>query len=293
MSRRIPESELILNPDGSVYHLNLKPENLANTVIIVGDPKRSDMVSGFFERIEYSGQNRELRTHTGQYKGKRITVISTGMGTDNIDIVLNELDALVNVDLKTRMEKSKRKSLNIIRLGTSGALQEDIPVNSTILSLYGFGMDGLLNYYNVGDGVIEKELTHRLINEIQWPEKLSKPYLVKASPKLVKLFDDTELYRGITATAPGFYGPQGRVLRLPLAYPDLNEKLRNFSSDGLRILNFEMETSALYGLGKLLGHHTLTLCIAIASRTRHNFNQNYHKTVFDLTGFILDKLLQL
>jgi len=286
--RRIPESELVLNPDGSVYHLKLKPEHLADTVIIVGDPKRVEMISGFFNTIEYTGQNREIVTHTGVYNGKRLTVMSTGMGTDNIDIVLNELDALVNIDLEKREVKPQKQSLNIIRLGTSGALQADIPLNSVIMARYGLGFDGLLHYYKLQQTSNETELLNHFIKHTDWPAQLPTPYLVPASEKLMKLFDNDTFYKGITVTASGFYGPQGRHVRLPLSFPNLNEKIQDFSFDQLRILNYEMETSALYGLSQLFGHNALTLCVAIASRASHQYNQGYQKVILKLIENVLN-----
>ncbi|RLD61172.1 MAG: phosphorylase, partial [Bacteroidetes bacterium] len=262
---KIKNSELILHPDGEIYHLKLKPENLANTIILVGDPGRVEVVSSFFDTIEYVGQNREICTHTGTLNNKRLTVMSTGMGTDNIDIVMNELDALVNIDLQERKPKEKHTSLDIIRLGTSGALQPDIPLNSFVMSDYGLGIDGLLNFYKVKDGVIDQKLTDAFIKQMNWPDSFAKPYAIHASEKLTQKMGDGFVH-GITATAPGFYGPQGRVLRLGLSYPDINENLHKFNFENNRIVNFEMETSALYGLGKMLGHETLTVCVAIANR---------------------------
>jgi uridine phosphorylase len=276
MSQRIPESELIINSDGTIYHIRIRPENLADTILVVGDPKRVDLIAGHFDHIEFSGENREIHTRTGTYNGKRLTAMSTGMGPDNIDIVLNELDALVNIDFNTRMEKGTKTALNIIRLGTSGALQPDLPVNATIMSLYGLGLDGLLYFYKNSEEILDQELTYRFIQSTRWPVILPTPYIAKASPSLVKLFENEGFYTGITATAPGFYGPQGRTLRIPLAFSGLNPAILDFRSGDLRVLNFEMETSALYGLGKILGHNTLSLCIAIASRVKHEYNQNYN-----------------
>lgn len=292
-SRRIPESELILNPDGSVYHLKLKPENLADTVLIVGDPQRVEMVSGLFDSIEFTGQNREIVTHTGSYKGKRLTVMSTGMGTDNIDIVLNELDALVNIDLETRQEKEEKKSLNIIRLGTSGALQPDISVNSIIMARYGLGFDGLLQYYQLTEKKEEAAILDKFIQQTNWPIQLPEPYIVSASPKLFGLFRSEGFYSGITATASGFYGPQGRVVRLPLAFPELNSRIQQFAHRDLRVLNFEMETSALYGLSHLLGHEALTICVAIASRAKHEYNQGYKPVVLKLIERVLNTVINI
>lgn len=287
MSQKIPETELIINSDGSIYHIRIRPENLADTVLIVGDPKRVDLIAGHFDHIEFSGENREIHTRTGTYKGKRLTAMSTGMGPDNIDIVLNELDALVNIDFKTRKEKGTKTALNIIRLGTSGALQPDLPVNAAIMSLYGLGLDGLLYFYKFSEEIFDHELTDHFIQSTRWPVILPTPYVAAASPSLVELFKNENFYKGITATAPGFYGPQGRTLRIPLAFSELNRCIRDFRSGDLRILNFEMETSALYGLGKILGHNTLSLCIAIASRVKHEYNQDYNIAMKQLIERVL------
>ncbi|MEE4259268.1 MAG: nucleoside phosphorylase [Bacteroidales bacterium] len=286
----IPESELILNPDGTIYHLKVSPENIADHIILVGDPHRVEMIAAFFDSVEFKGQNREIVTCTGLYKGKRITAMSTGMGTDNIDIVLNELDALVNIDLKTRTIKENKKSLKIFRLGTSGGLQPELPLNSVIVSNYGLGFDGLIHYYQNCHSVIEEKLTHTFIKYFNWKEPLPKPYGISASDELIDLFKNEKVFNGITATAPGFYGPQGRQLRLDLAYPDFNNKLKHFAFDNYKILNFEMETSALYALGKMLGHQTLTLCVAIANRDHKGFSKGYKEAMQDLIALVLSKI---
>ncbi|MBN2175763.1 MAG: nucleoside phosphorylase [Bacteroidales bacterium] len=289
--KKIPASELILNSDGSIYHLNLKPEHLAGTIILVGDPARVDLVSGYFDKIEFKGQNREIHTQTGIISNMRLTVMSTGMGTDNIDIVLNELDALVNIDLKTRTIKPKHTSLNIIRMGTSGAIQQDIPVNSIVMSEFGLGLDGLLNFYKFKESPEENAIAKAFVEYAQWNNRLSYPYIVAASSALANALGK-DLIKGITATAPGFYGPQGRVLRLQVANPGLNEKLKKFRYQNKRIVNFEMETSALYGLGRLLGHKTLTVCCAIANRESNNYNQNYHSAIIDMIELMLGRITQ-
>ncbi len=288
-NEKIKNSELILHPDGRIYHLNLKPEDLADTIILVGDPGRVEVVSSFFDTIEYKGQNREICTHTGTLNRKRLTVLSTGMGTDNIDIVINELDALVNIDLKERKPKDTHTSLDIIRLGTSGALQPDIPLNSFVMSDYGLGIDGLLNFYQAKDEVIDQKLTDAFIDQMNWPDSFAKPYAVRSSKKLKQKMGDGFVH-GITATAPGFYGPQGRVLRLGLSYPDINENLHKFNFENNKIVNFEMETSALYGLGKMLGHETLTICVAIANRFNHEINKNYKTAIIELIQLVLNKI---
>jgi len=286
---KIKNSELILHPDGRIYHLNLKSDDLADTIILVGDPGRVEVVSSFFDTIEYKGQNREICTHTGTLNKKRLTVLSTGMGTDNIDIVVNELDALVNIDLKERKPKNTHTSLDIIRLGTSGALQPDIPLNSFVMSDYGLGIDGLLNFYQAKDEVIDQKLTDAFIDQMNWPNSFAKPYAVRSSKKLQQKMGNGFVH-GITATAPGFYGPQGRVLRLGLSYPDINENLHKFNFENNKIVNFEMETSALYGLGKMLGHETLTICVAIANRFNHKINKDYKSAIVELIKLVLNQI---
>ena len=285
----IAESELILNPDGSIYHLHLLPEQLAENIIVVGDQGRVEAVSAHFDSIHHKVQNREFITHTGIYNGKKISVLSTGIGTDNIDIVLNELDALVNIDLKTRIINSSKKSLNIVRIGTSGALQGNIPVDSIVVSSHGLGLDGLLNYYAGLDLCDKSEIANAFIRHINWPNGLTYPYIVEASPKLLHLIGYDQ-QQGITATAPGFYGPQGRQLRLAPSLPDLNEKLESFFFNNLRITNFEMETSALYGLGKLLGHECVTACAIIANRVSRTYSKDYQSAVNNLIAMVLERL---
>jgi uridine phosphorylase len=286
---RIAESELIINPDGSIYHLHLKPEHIADDIIVVGDPQRVALISKYFDNIEYKISNREFVTHTGSINGKRITALATGIGTDNIDIVINELDAIVNIDLDKRVPKNTHRTLNIIRLGTSGALQEDIPVDSFVFSQYGLGIDGLLNFYEDRDQVIDQELTEAFVAYSKWNKDLAKPYIVRSSKDLEKRISEG-MFKGITATAPGFYGPQGRVLRLGLMQKNINSSLENFQFNGNRITNFEMETSALYGLGGMLGHNTATVCAIIANRYNKTFSQDYKTTVKKLIELLLTRL---
>ncbi len=286
---KIKESELIISPDGSIYHLKLHPEDIAEDIIVVGDPGRVPEISAYFDKIEFKVMNRELCTHTGYYNGKRISVLSTGMGTDNIDIVINELDALVNIDLQKRELKKEHTSLNIIRLGTSGALQEDLPVDSFMMSEYGLGLDGMLHFYEKSKEVCDKDIANAFINHTNWSENLPKPYVVRGSDILMQKLGKG-FSTGITATAPGFYGPQGRQLRLQLAYPDINEKIETFQYNGHRINNLEMETSALYGLGAMLGHQTLTICVLIANRVSKQFSTDYKKPVKKLVETILDRI---
>lgn len=289
MNNVIPESELVLNSDGSVYHLHLKEEHIGSTVILVGDQGRVEQISRHFDSVDSRHKNREFITHTGKYKGNQVTVLSTGIGTDNLDIVINELDAAVNIDLQKRVPKEKKRKLNLIRIGTSGAMQPDIPVDSFVASTFGLGLDGLLYYYDYNFEEEEKSLAESVIRHIKWNPKLSVPYLVKGSPGLLdKIAHD--MFKGITATATGFYGPQGRALRLPLQDPGVWDRLPSFSQDSHRIANFEMETSALYGLGKMLGHNCLTCCAIIANRAVKKYSENHAKTVESLIETVLSRL---
>lgn len=283
------ESELIINPDGSVYHLKLRPEQLAGTVILVGDQDRVSRISRLFTEIELKVQNREFVTHTGIYNNNRITALSTGIGTDNIDIVLNELDALVNIDLEKRVPKEIKTSLKLIRLGTSGALQPDIPVDTFVASAFGLGFDGLLNFYSYDEAMLEKEMTDAFMSHTGWNKRLPYPYIVAASDTLKnKLAFD--LKQGITATANGFYGPQGRELRIPLAFPELNHRIESFEFKAGRITNFEMETSALYGLSRILGHEALTVCAIVANRLAKTYSKDYKAAIDKMISLILDRI---
>ncbi len=283
------ESELIINSDGSIYHLKLKPENLADNIIVVGDPQRVSLVSKYFDTIEWKGQNREIITHTGSVAGKHITVLSSGMGTDNMDIVIQELDALVNIDLATRKRKESQKSLNIIRLGTTGAIQPDIPINTFIMAEYGLGLDGLLYFYKDGNNLLESDIADQFIQHSNWPDYLPKPYVARASEELINKLGKGFL-KGLTVTAPGFYGPQGRSIRIGLAYPEMNKLIETFEYKGKKITNFEMETSAMYGLSKLLGHNALTICVAIANRALGQHNPNYNEKMEELIQILLERI---
>lgn len=289
MTQPIPASQLVLNAEGAVYHLNLHPDQLADTVIMVGDPGRVDMIASFFDKIEVKRQNRELVSRTGYFHGKRITALSTGMGTDNLDIVMNELDTLANIDLKTRMPKDEHKSLNLIRIGTCGALQPDIEVGQNVTTRYAIGLDGLIYFYEKSKEVNEIAMRDAFIKQMDYPTDLPKPYVVEGSKKL---FDQLAqgYYTGVTATAPGFYGPQGRTLRMHLAYPELNHKIEAFEHEGWRVCNFEMESSALYGLGKMMGHNCLTICVAIANRVTEKFATDYHPFIKKLVLDTLERL---
>ena len=285
----IKESELILNPDGSVYHLNLRPEHISDTIIFVGDPDRIDRVTKHFDSIEFSTKKREFCTETGIYNGKRITVISTGIGTDNIDIVFNELDALVNIDLETREIKPEHTALNIVRIGTSGSLQSYIPNNSFLISDYAVGFDSLLHFYQ-SDHVQHHDISEAIVLHTNWAPAKSKPYVIKGDDDLFnKLYSD-DTHRGFTATNVGFYGPQGRVLRLQLQDDTLNDKLANFDYNGLNITNMEMETAGIYGMAKLLGHKALSMNAIIANRALGEFSKDPAKVVNDLIIYTLNKL---
>lgn len=283
----IAETELILTPENKIYHLNLSKDEIANDIILVGDPDRVSVISNKFESIEHKIQNREFVTHTGILNGKRISVIATGIGPDNIDIIVNELDALVNIDFKTRTINKKKKTLNLIRLGTSGALQKDIEVDSFLVSSFGLGLDNIAYFYE-SEEIIEQDMSSKYKQHANWPENLSNPYIVKASDNLLSLFPDVK--KGITATAPGFYGPQGRTLRLNPYITNLHEKMESFNYKENRITNFEMETSALYYLGKSLGHNTLTICAIIANRLTKEYSKDYKKTVEKMIDLVLKRI---
>lgn len=287
----IKESELILNPDGSVYHLNLKPEHIANNVIFVGDQDRVEKITKHFDSIEFTIQKREFKTQTGLYKGKRITVMSTGIGPDNIDIVLNELDALVNIDLQTRKPKEKLTSLNIVRVGTSGSLQKDIPVDSFVMSTHGLDLNGMLHFYKI-KGITNPEIEDAFIAFTNWSKDKARPVIINNSKKLEALLDSDIIHKGMTATAGGFYGPQGRVLRLPLDDTTLNNKMDTFSFKDFRVTNLEMETSVIYGLSKLLGHHALSMNAIIANRVTGEFSKDPKAVVNNLIKYTLDRIVE-
>ena len=286
----IKESELILNPDGSIYHLNLRPEQVADTIILVGDPNRVPRVSAYFDTIEFSTQKREFCTHTGTYKGKRLTALSTGRGPDNIDIVINELDALFNIDLHTRKPKEQLTSLNIVRFGTSGSLQADIPVDSFVLSSHGLGMDNMLHAYKDAPNVREIAMEEAFMAHTQWNTDKGRPYIISCGETLKQRLLTDKVFEGITGTAPGFYGPQGRMLRLPVQDPTLNDKLHSFNYKGYRMTNLEMETSAIYGLSKLLGHQAVSLNAIIANRAAGTFTKDTKKVVENLIVYGLEQL---
>jgi uridine phosphorylase len=285
--QRIPESELIINNRGAVYHLDLRPEELAHTIITVGDPDRVAAVSKHFDHIEHKRSHREFVSHTGVLGKKRLTVVSTGIGPDNIDIVLNELDALVNIDLVNRTIKPQLTQLNIIRVGTSGALQADIPTDSFVVSTHGLGIDNLLNFYRYEENEEEKQLLQSFITQTQLHQRISQPYICGSSAHLIKHFVNN-FHHGITVTCPGFYGPQGRILRLGLSNPHLIDRLTQFAFGPHRITNFEMETSGIYGLGKLLGHHCLSISAIVANRVTKQFSKDSQAAIEQLIKKTLD-----
>ena len=284
----LPPSELVLNPDGSVYHIALRPEQLGDLVLVVGDQGRVERISRHFENIEHRVQNREFVAHTGVYHGTHITALSTGIGTDNIDIVVNELDALVNIDLEKRTPRAEHRALRIIRMGTCGALQEDIPVDSRIVSAYGVGLDNVLHYYAYENTDAENRLLNEMLARTEWPDNLPMPYVAAADKKLVEILGHENTV-GITITAGGFYGPQGRQLRLVPSISDLNERLTAFEHEGLRATNFEMETSALFGLGGMLGHRVCTVCTVVANRLRKEYSKDHHSAVDRMITEVLER----
>ena len=292
MKRRFAESELIINSDGSVFHLHLKPEQLADKVILVGDPGRVETVAKYFDKIECEVSNREFRTITGTYHGKRISVQSTGIGCDNIDIVVNELDALANIDFTTREEKDKHRQLSIVRIGTCGGLQTFTPVGTFICSEISIGFDGLLNFYNGRDEVCDLPMEEAFKKHMNWNQRLGAPYFIHNDEELLdRIFHPEKgMVKGVTIACGGFYGPQGRELRIPLADPSQNEKIEQFEYQGKKITNFEMESSAVAGLSKLLGHKALTVCMVIANRKIKEANTGYKTQIEDLIKIVLDNI---
>ena len=286
---RIPESELIINGDGSVFHLHIRPEQLADTVILVGDPGRVAMVKSYFSSIECEGASREFVWATGIYNGKKVTALSTGIGTDNIDIVMTELDALANVDFNTREVKPEHKTLNILRIGTCGAIQPEIPLGSFIFSHISVGCDGLLNWYENRESIALQDFEDAFKEHVHWNKHLPDPYFVRAGQAIIDRFIDCTV-KGMTISASGFYGPQGRVVRQGLAMPHMLEDFESFSFKGYKITNFEMESSALAGLCRLLGHHATTCCLVVANRLIKEANPNYKNTIDNLIKTVLDRI---
>ena len=287
-----PPSELIINEDGSIFHLHVRPEQLADKVILVGDPGRVDLVASYFDSKECDVQSREFHTATGTYKGKRITVVSTGIGCDNIDIVMNELDALANIDFQSRKEKDTLRQLKLVRIGTCGGLQHDTPAGTFICSEISIGMDGLLNFYEGRNAVCDLPLERALLNHLGWSGNLCSPalYAVHADHELVERIAKTDMVRGMTVACGGFFGPQGRRLRIPLADPHQNEKIESFEYQGKRITNYEMESSALAGLSLLLGHKATTVCMVIANRVKQEADTSYKAQIGDLIQLVLDRI---
>jgi uridine phosphorylase len=283
-------TELILTDAGRIYHLRLLPEEVADIILLVGDPERVGMVSAFFDSIDVQVANREMVTHTGYYKNTRFTVVSTGIGPDNIDIVMNELDALVNMDLERRQPKPGTKKLKMVRIGTSGAIRKEVPVNSIVVSTHGIGLDGLIYFYRGCSEIVDQALTTAFLNHMNWPGNLSKPYIVKGDPGLTGKLGDGFI-SGMTVTAPGFYGPQGREVRLRLTEPGVNDKLAAFNYRGNKILNYEMETAALFGLGSLMGHQTASVCLIMANRVTGEYTKYYKESMGKLIPAVLDRLL--
>lgn len=286
----IQSSELIINADGSIFHLHLKPEQIADSIILVGDPGRVELIGKRLTDIEFQVQNREFVSTTGKYNHQRVTIVSTGIGTDNIDIVVNELDALANINLISREINPVHRKLNFVRIGTSGGLQDYLPVNSFVISQKAIGFDGLLNFYANRDSVSDLAFEEAFKKHTGWGNQLTSPYVVNCSENLLAKIHQDDTLTGVTISAPGFYGPQGRVLRLPLVDPDLNEKIESFAFDGHKITNFEMECSAIYGLSKLLGHEALTVCLIIANRVKKEANSNYHQSMEKLIELVLERL---
>lgn len=282
---------MIINSDGSVFHLHIRPEHLADKVILVGDPGRVDLVGSYLSEVESETSSREFHSITGKYKGVGITVLSTGIGCDNIDIVMNELDALANVDFTTREIREQKRRLMVLRIGTCGIIQPDIPIGSYIFSKVSVGFDGLLNWYGDRDQVVDKAMEEAFLKHVDWNRYLPVPYFVRASDRLASLFADCTV-QGMTVSAPGFYGPQCRVVRLPIVMPDLMERLESFGYDGMRILNFEMEGSAIASLARKLGHDGATVCLGIAQRYAQNADADYKSLMGALVRLCLDKLAE-
>lgn len=289
----IKSSELLINPDGSIFHLHLLPEDLADDIILVGDPGRVETIASHFEQIELKKNNREFYTITGSYHNHRLTVISTGIGPDNIDIVINELDALANIDLRTQEIKPSGRVLNIVRIGTSGSVQSDIPVDSFVISEKSIGCDGVLRFYAGNEAICDRPFEDAFIEQCQWTPTAARPYVVNAAPELVaRLHDEQHTIKGVTLTAVGFYGPQGRVLRLPLAMPGINDRITDFRYDTYKVTNYEMESAAITGLCNLLGHRAATICLIIANRINGDASADYHGYMNKLIRYTLERLTE-
>lgn len=291
-NRIIPPSELIINDDGSAFHIHLKPEQLRDNIIFVGDPGRVDMVASFFDSVEYDVSSREFHAIGGTYKGKPLMVISHGIGSDNIEIVMTELDALANVDFNTRMVKPTHRTLSIVRIGTSGSLQDNLHIGDFVIAEKGTGTDGILNFYADRDNVCDLEFEKEFCRHTGWKKSWAAPYTVDADPELVEKIGRDDMVRGFTISAVGFYAPQGRMVRLPLADPDLNEKIESFRFNGRPVTNFEMESGCLQGMAKMLGHKAMTVCCIIAERRANNANTDYKPRVAELVKTVLDRITE-
>lgn len=287
----IPDSELIINPDGSVFHIHLRPDQLKDNIIVCGDPARVNMIASYFHTQEYDVQSREFHAIGGTYNGKPVMALSHGIGSDNIDIVITELDALANVDFETRTVKEEHRALNIVRIGTSGGLQPYVPVGTPVIAAKSLGFDGVLNYYADRNDVSDLEFEKQFCEFVKWNPLFAKPYVVESDPGLVEKIGRNDMVRGYTISAVGFYGPQGREVRLPLAEPELNHKIEQFEYNGGKITNYEMESAALQGMAKMMGHHAITICSIIANRVATSANPNYKTAVNDLVKTVLERLL--
>lgn len=290
MSQQFPPSELIINDDGSIFHLHVKPKHLADKIILVGDPGRVALVASHFDSVESEVQSREFHSITGKYRGKRIMAQSTGIGCDNIDIVMNELDALANIDFETRTEKAEHRKLTLVRVGTCGGLQPETPEGTYIASVKSIGFDGLLNFYAGRNEASDLDFEKEFKRQVEWNPQLGNPYVATEDPVLTDRIAGNDMARGVTIACGGFFGPQGRQLRLPLADPNLNQKIENFEYKGLKITNFEMESSALAGLATLMGHSATTCCMVIANRRAHRANTGYKSTIDGLIRMVLDRI---
>ena len=290
MAQQFPPSELIINDDGSIFHLHVKPEHLADKIILVGDPGRVALVASHFDSVESEVQSREFHSITGKYRGKRIMAQSTGIGCDNIDIVMNELDALANIDFETRTEKAEHRKLTLVRVGTCGGLQPETPEGTYIASVKSIGFDGLLNFYAGRNEASDLDFEEEFKRQVEWNSQLGNPYVATEDPVLTDRIAGNDMVRGVTIACGGFFGPQGRQLRLPLADPNLNQKIENFEYKGLKITNFEMESSALAGLATLMGHSATTCCMVIANRRAHRANTGYKSTIDGLIRMVLDRI---
>lgn len=287
----IPDSELIINSDGSVFHIHLRPEQLVDNIIVCGDPGRVNMIASYFDTQDFEVSSREFHTIGGTYKGKPVMALSHGIGSDNIDIVVTELDALANIDFETRMPRDEHRTLNIVRIGTSGGMQPFVPVGTPVIAEKAIGFDGVLNFYAGRNSICDLEFEKAFCKYVQWNELFAKPYIVDADPELVKKIGRDDMVLGNTISAVGFYGPQGREVRLPLAEPELNKRIEAFEFEGRKITNYEMESAALQGMCKLLGHRAVTVCSIIANRVATSANPNYKTAVNDLVKTVLERLL--